>query len=171
MMKAARQSLLYRGDDGTGWSLAWKVNCWARFLDGDHALRLVDKLLSSAAGTQGGEKGGVYPNLFDAHPPFQIDGNFGGAAGIAEMLLQSQDSTIDLLPALPAALPDGRVHGICARGGYVLDMEWMHGALHRVVLTSRNGGVCILRYGDKTRSFVTQKGKNYTFTGELKPIE
>jgi alpha-L-fucosidase 2 len=172
MMRAARQSLLYRGDDGTGWSLAWKVNCWARFLDGDHALRLVDKLLSSAAGTQGGEKGGVYPNLFDAHPPFQIDGNFGGAAGIAEMLLQSQNDTLDLLPALPAALPEGSIRGICARGGFVLDIKWSHGVLQQVGLTASKGGDCILRYGKRrVLRIVTQKGKKYTFTGELKPIE
>ena len=171
LMAAARQSLIYRGDDGTGWSLAWKVNCWARFRDGDHALRLVDKLLSDAAGTHGGEKGGVYPNLFDAHPPFQIDGNFGGAAGIAEMLLQSQDGTIDLLPALPAALPDGEVRGICARGGFELNIKWRQGTLEQVVMTSRNGGDCVLRYGDKRLPLTTKKGKKYTFTGELKPIE
>jgi alpha-L-fucosidase 2 len=171
MMRAARQSLLYRGDEGTGWSLAWKVNCWARFLDGDHALRLVDKLLSSAAGTKGGEKGGVYPNLFDAHPPFQIDGNFGGAAGIAEMLLQSQNDTLDLLPALPAVLPEGSVRGICSRGGFVLDLKWSHGVLQQVGLTATKGGDCILRYGKKKIfRIVTQKGKKYTFTGELKPI-
>ena len=170
LMKAARQSLIYRGDEGTGWSLAWKVNCWARFRDGDHAFRLMNKLLSSAVGATG-EHGGVYPNLFDAHPPFQIDGNFGGAAGIAEMLLQSQDSVIDLLPALPAALPDGEVNGICARGGYELDIKWRKGMLERLVLTSRIGGDCILRYGDKIQHLTTQKGQQYTFTGELKPIE
>ena len=161
LMKAARQSLIYRGDDGTGWSLAWKVNCWARFRDGDHALRLVDKLLSDAAGTSGGERGGVYPNLFDAHPPFQIDGNFGGAAGIAEMLLQSQDSVIELLPALPAGLPDGEVKGICARGGFVLGFEWRNGMLGQVRMLSRAGGECVLKYKDKVLNLVTQKGKTY----------
>jgi alpha-L-fucosidase 2 len=161
MMKAARQSLIYRGDEGTGWSLAWKVNCWARFKEGDHAMRLVDKLLSSAAGTQGGEKGGIYPNMFDAHPPFQIDGNFGGAAGVAEMLLQSQDSVIDILPALPAALPDGDVHGICARGGFELDFSWKGGSLQHVMLLSRLGGSCTLRYRGKTVKLDTEKGKKY----------
>jgi len=161
LMKAARQSLLYRGDDGTGWSLAWKVNCWARFRDGDHALRLVDKLLSDAAGTKGGERGGVYPNLFDAHPPFQIDGNFGGAAGISEMLLQSQDSVVELLPALPAGLPDGEVKGICARGGFVLDFDWHSGMLGQVRVLSRGGGEFVLKYKDKVVKLVTQKGKTY----------
>jgi alpha-L-fucosidase 2 len=168
LMKAARQSLLYRGDAGTGWSLAWKVNCWARFRDGDHALRLVDKLLSDAAGTQGGEKGGVYPNLFDAHPPFQIDGNFGGAAGIAEMLLQSEDSVVDILPALPAVLSSGVVRGICARGGFVLDIGWGQGVLQRVSLLSRVGGELVLRYKDNTIRLATQKGKVYTFDSQLK---
>ena len=170
LMKAARQSMLYRGDDGTGWSLAWKVNCWARFRDGDHALRLVDKLLSDASGTQGGEKGGVYPNLFDAHPPFQIDGNFGGAAGIAEMLLQSQDSVIEVLPALPAALPLGAIHGICARGGFVLEFSWESGMLKAVTIFSKAGGNCVLRYKDHIFRLNTQKGKVYQFDGQLKLI-
>lgn len=167
LMRAARQSLLYRGDDGTGWSLSWKVNCWARFRDGDHALRLVDKLLSDAAGTQGGEKGGVYPNLLDAHPPFQIDGNFGGAAGIGELLLQSQDSSIDLLPALPFGLPDGEVKGICARGGFVLDFRWHKGGLEAVRVWSGAGGECVLRYKNRVRKVFTQKGRTYRFDGEL----
>ena len=170
LMRAARQSLLYRGDDGTGWSLAWKVNCWARFREGDHAMRLVDKLLSSAAGTQGGEKGGVYPNLFDAHPPFQIDGNFGGAAGIAEMLLQSQDTVIDLLPALPTVLPDGEVKGICARGGFELSLQWQQGVLQHVTVLSRAGGSCTLCYQGRTLTLSCAAGKEYQLNGELKLI-
>jgi len=170
MMKAARQSLIYRGDEGTGWSLAWKVNCWARFREGDHALRLVDKLLSDASGTQGGEKGGVYPNLFDAHPPFQIDGNFGGAAGISELLLQSQDSVIELLPALPTALGNGAVRGICARGGFVLDMRWSQGVLQRVDVLSKAGGDCVLKYGDKLVKVAMPKGARKVFDGQLRSI-
>ncbi|HVS97871.1 MAG TPA: glycoside hydrolase N-terminal domain-containing protein [Puia sp.] len=166
LMRAARQSLIYRGDAGTGWSLAWKVNCWARFRDGDHALRLVDKLLSSAVGATG-EHGGVYPNLFDAHPPFQIDGNFGGAAGIAEMLVQSQDGPIDLLPALPSALPEGSVNGICARGGFELAIRWRDGSLQSVAVTSHAGGPCLLRYKDRTLRLATTAGKTYRLTGEL----
>ena len=170
MMRAARQSLIYRGDEGTGWSLAWKVNCWARFREGDHALRLVDKLLSDASGTQGGEKGGVYPNLFDAHPPFQIDGNFGGAAGISELLLQSQDSVIELLPALPTALANGEVRGICARGGFVLDMSWSGGVLQRVDVLSKAGGVGVFKYGDKLVKVAMPKGTRKVFDGQLRSI-
>ena len=171
LMQAARQSLQYRGDDGTGWSLAWKANLWARFRDGDHAMQMVDKLLSSAAETQGGEKGGVYPNLFDAHPPFQIDGNFGGAAGIAEMLVQSRDGVIDLLPALPSVLPNGVVKGLCARGGYELNMNWQHGMLQGVELISRVGGKTVLRYKGKEIRLSTLPGKVYRLSGELKLLK
>lgn len=170
MMQAARQSLIYRGDEGTGWSLAWKVNLWARFKEGDHALMLMDKLLSPAEGASGSERGGVYHNLFDAHPPFQIDGNFGGAAGLAEMLLQSQMVYLDLLPALPKALPNGEVKGICARGGFVLNFNWQNGKLKRVEVQSKTGNNCVLKYGEKQISFSTQKGKTYVLDGNLKRI-
>ncbi|HVW63343.1 MAG TPA: glycoside hydrolase N-terminal domain-containing protein, partial [Puia sp.] len=165
MMKAARQSLIYRGDEGTGWSLAWKVNCWARFRDGDHAMSLLNKLLSSAVGATG-EKGGVYPNMLDAHPPFQIDGNFGGAAGVAEMLVQSQDGVIELLPALPHALPDGEVKGICARGDFELDIKWQKGILQSAKLFSRLGGKCAVRYKDQIIRLNTRPGQRYPLTFE-----
>jgi alpha-L-fucosidase 2 len=168
MMKAARQSLIYRGDGGTGWSLAWKVNLWARFKDGDHALRMVQGLLEPAIDAMGRETGGVYNNLFDAHPPFQIDGNFGGAAGMAEMLVQSHLGEIELLPALPAALPDGSVKGICARGGFVLNLTWKGGKLQNLEVVSRTGGVCRLKYGNKQAEIATQRGGRYTLNGELK---
>lgn len=160
VMIAARQSLLYRGDAGTGWSLAWKVNLWARFKDGDHTLRMAERLLAPAD-NRVGEGGGVYRNLFDAHPPFQIDGNFGGAAGIAEMLVQSHAGYIELLPALPSSLPNGAVKGLCARGGFEVNMEWKDRALQRATILSKAGGVCRIRYNDKTVFIPTQKGKSY----------
>lgn len=162
MMQAAKQSLLYRGDAGTGWSLAWKINFWARFLDGEHSLQLVRMLLSPAA-----KGGGSYPNLFDAHPPFQIDGNFGGSAGIAEMLLQSHLDGIDLLPALPHSFHTGAVRGIRARGGFTLHYSWKDGSLQQLSVTSDAGQPCLIRYKDKEVRFATQKGKTYHFTGAL----
>jgi len=163
LMKAARQSLVYRGDAATGWSLAWKLNLWARFKEGDHAYKLVQMLLSPA------EKfgAGSYHNLFDAHPPFQIDGNFGGAAGIGEMLVQSHTNYIDLLPALPSALPDGEIKGICARGGFQLNMKWKDGLLQSVDVISLAGHDCLLRYKDKTISFKTEKGKTYSYNSNM----
>lgn len=160
LMRAARQSLIYRGDGGTGWSLAWKVNLWARFKEGDHAMVMLAKLLTPAE-NHGAEQGGVYSNLFDAHPPFQIDGNFGGTAGIAEMLVQSQGDSIELLPALPSVLPVGAVKGLKVRGGFVLNLDWEGGKLQLVKVTSLAGGKCRLKYGALEKELVTEKGKSY----------
>lgn len=168
IMEAARQSLIYRGDGGTGWSLAWKINFWARFLDGNHAYKLIQNLLSPAEHPERKPQGGSYPNLFDAHPPFQIDGNFGGAAGIVELFLQSHLNRIDLLPALPDNLPDGSITGACARGGFEVSFEWKNGELENVEVLSKAGKKCILHYGDKTIEFVTEAGKTYSFLGNLK---
>lgn len=167
LMKAAKQSLEYRGDNGTGWSLAWKINFWSRFKDGDHAYKLVHKLLSPAIKPNGKEGGGSYPNLFDAHPPFQIDGNFGGASGILEMLLQSHLDKIELLPALPDALAEGEVKGIVARGGFELAFSWINSKLQYVEITSKKGSPCVLEYNGKTIEFDTKAGKNYKFDGSL----
>ncbi|MEO9477986.1 MAG: glycoside hydrolase N-terminal domain-containing protein [Cyclobacteriaceae bacterium] len=135
LMEAAKQSLLFRGDEGTGWSLAWKLNLWARFRDGNHAWKMVESLLSPAWSTRSG-RGGSYANLFDAHPPFQIDGNFGASAGIAEMIVQSQGDKLVLLPALPDALHEGKVSGLKARGGLTLHMEWYNSKMERLSIQS-----------------------------------
>ncbi|MDP4206703.1 MAG: glycoside hydrolase N-terminal domain-containing protein, partial [Bacteroidota bacterium] len=151
LAKAAMKSLLARGDEGTGWSLAWKINFWARLKDGDHAYKMLRFLLRST-GSQDfnySSGGGTYANLFCAHPPFQIDGNMGGCAGIAEMLLQSNADCIELLPSLPAAWSEGKITGLKARGGFVVDIEWKHHKLTKARVRSLNENVCILKYGNK----------------------
>jgi alpha-L-fucosidase 2 len=174
---AARKSLELRGDGGMGWSKAWKVGLWARLHEGDRALILLEGLL----------KGSTLPNLLDIGPPFQIDGNFGGCAGIGEMLLQSQgagepllddaggklcgkttpQTTIHLLPALPQAWPTGSVSGLCARGGFEVDMAWRDGKLTTATLRAKRGGPCRLVYQDKLVTLTTKAGQTYRLNGGL----
>ncbi len=170
---AARQSLLFRGDEATGWSMGWKVNLWARFLDGDHAHLILRNLLKPAIRPNGSEGSGLYPNLFDAHPPFQIDGNFGATAGIAEMLLQSHIRTanggylIHLLPALPTAWPNGSVTGLRARGGLTLDITWRNGKLASARILPKTSGTCSVRYGDKNIQAELSAGEAKELTAQL----
>lgn len=154
LAEAARVTLNHRGDGATGWSMGWKLNQWARLYDGDRAYKLFRNLLGN----------GTLDNLWDTHPPFQIDGNFGGTAGITEMLLQSHLGFIHLLPALPSAWPDGKVTGILARGGFEVDLEWSAGRLTKAVIHSRTGSRCALRYGQTTLEFDTKPGRAYHVT-------
>jgi len=182
LFAAARKSLEFRGDAATGWSMGWKVNLWARFLDGAHAYRILQNLVQPA----GPKKAGLYPNLFDAHPPFQIDGNFGAASGIAEMLLQSNDpyaqptslspvqsgeaAVVTLLPALPPALADGSVSGLRARGGIGVAIEWKGGKLvHARLRPSRTLPIKV-RYAGKDVELQAQAGRTYDLGPDLAPV-
>lgn len=164
--EAARVSLNARGDDGTGWSLAWKVNFWARLQDGNRSHKLFKSVLRPVAsqGTNMADGGGSYANLLCAHPPFQLDGNMGSTAGVAEMLLQSQTGVIELLPALPDAWPIGSVKGLKARGNVTVDEVWENGKLKTVTLTSATAQKRVLKYGSKTINAALAAGKAKTWT-------
>ena len=141
-----------RGDGSTGWSKAWTINVWARLHDGDRSYKLLGEFLKS----------NVFPNLWGYHPPFQIDGNFGYGSGVCEMLLQSHMGVVHLLPALPAAWPDGKVTGMKARGGFVVDMEWKDGELTELKFESLKGAPLKVRYGDKVIDVKLKKGETKT---------
>jgi len=172
LVQAAKKTLEVRGDDGLGWSYAYRALLWARAGDGNHAWLIVKRALSPVVTHEirYDNGGGVYPNLFDACPPFQIDGNFGMTAAIGEMLLQSQGGIIRLLPAIPDAWRDGKVTGLRARDGFQIDMTWRNGKLVSATIRSDLGAPCTVSYGGKTVELKIKKGRKVTLNSDLEQI-
>ena len=168
LFEAARNSLIYRGDFATGWSIGWKINLWARLLDGNHAYEIIKKMLTVS--DENHPEGRTYPNLFTAHPPFQIDGNFGLTAGIAEMLIQSYDGAVHLLPAIPDQWKEGWVKGIKARGGFEIEMQWQKGKIKEVMVFSSLGGNLRLRTASPLKGPELQIAKGDQTNALLAPV-
>lgn len=164
---AARKTLIVRGDESTGWATAFRMALWARLHDGDHAFKLLQNLIKPAAGKTW--TGGCYPNLFDAHPPFQIDGNFGGTAAITELFVQSQSGEIELLPALPSVWPNGSISGLRARGGYEIGLQWKDGKLASASVKNVGGsGHCKIRYDETTTDLNVKPGATVELNADLR---
>jgi alpha-L-fucosidase 2 len=164
LQKAAARSLEIKGDETTGWSTGWRINLWARLKNGEKAYQIYRKLLTAVAPEKSNmpnysKGGGTYPNLFDAHPPFQIDGNFGGTAGVCEMLMQSGDNKIELLPALPEQWKDGSVSGLCARGGYEVSFEWKGGKVRNCSMKAKTNSTVTLLYNGQQKTVKLKAGK------------
>jgi alpha-L-fucosidase 2 len=162
LAQAARRSLEMRGDEATGWGIGWRINLWARLRDDERAHRLVQRLLSPDR---------TYPNMFDAHPPFQIDGNFGGAAGILEMLIQSDEQSVQLLPALPGSWPTGRLDGVRCRGDLTVELEWRNSRLTACAIVSGRERQLTVRYGQSSLTAELVAGKRWTYPASSRAAE